>query len=190
MNDSIFIKNIQEYITVIESLYSLNSSVEQVTKVACEILKGGGKILLCGNGGSAADCQHIASELTGRVINDRQPLPAIALTTDTSALTCIGNDYSFHEVFARQVAALINQNDLLICISTSGNSSNLVRAAEEAHKKGALTVGLLGRDGGLLKNICDLNIVVPSSVTARIQEAHILIGHTICGLIERDLGLV
>jgi len=148
----------------------------------------GGKILLCGNGGSATDCQHIAAELTGRFINNRRPLAAISLSTDSSALTCIGNDYSFDEVFARQVTALISYNNLLICISTSGNSRSLIRAAEEAYQKSARVIGLLGRDGGLLKSVCDISIVVPSYVTARIQECHILIGHTLCGFIEYELG--
>ena len=145
--------------------------------------------MFCGNGGSAADSQHLAAELTGRFIHDRRPLAAIALSTDSSALTCIGNDYSFDEVFARQVAGLGRAGDLLIGISTSGNSRNVIRAVEEAQKLGMQTIGLLGRDGGQLRNLCDHSIVVSSTVTARIQECHILIGHTLCGLIEQELGL-
>lgn len=151
---------------------------------------GGGKILFCGNGGSAADSQHLAAELTGRFINDRRPLAALALSTDTSALTCIANDYSFAEVFARQVQGLGRSGDVLVGISTSGNSRNVIRAVEEARAVGMQVVGLLGRDGGTLLELCDVSIVVPSQVTARIQEAHILIGHTLCGLIEKQLGLV
>ena len=145
--------------------------------------------MFCGNGGSAADSQHLAAELTGRFIHDRRPLAAIALSTDSSALTCIGNDYSFDEVFARQVAGLGRAGDLLIGISTSGNSRNVIRAVEEAKKLGMQTIGLLGRDGGQLRTLCDHSIVVPSAVTARIQECHILIGHTLCGLIEQAMGL-
>ena len=145
--------------------------------------------MFCGNGGSAADSQHLASELTGRFIKDRRPLAAMALSTDSSALTCIGNDYAFDEVFARQVAALGRSGDVLVAISTSGNSRNVVRAGEEARSAGMQVIGLLGREGGVLKAMCDVPIVVPSQVTARIQEAHILIGHTLCGLIEESLGL-
>jgi D-sedoheptulose 7-phosphate isomerase len=157
--------------------------------LAARTLQVGGKILFCGNGGSASDSQHLAAELTGRFIKDRKPLGAIALTTDTSALTSIANDYAFDDVFARQVMALGRAGDLLVGISTSGNSKNVIRAVEEAKALGMTSVGLLGRDGGQLRALCDLAIVVPSEATARIQESHILIGHTLCGLIERHLGL-
>lgn len=157
--------------------------------VASGALLAGHKLMFCGNGGSAADSQHLASELTGRFIKDRRPLAAMALSTDSSALTCIGNDYAFDEVFARQVAALGRSGDVLVAISTSGNSRNVVRAVEEARSAGMQVIGLLGREGGVLKAMCDVPIVVPSQVTARIQEAHILIGHTLCGLIEESLGL-
>jgi D-sedoheptulose 7-phosphate isomerase len=157
--------------------------------LAVQTLQTGGKILFCGNGGSASDSQHLAAELTGRFIKDRKPLGAIALTTDTSALTSIANDYAFEEVFARQVMAIGRSGDLLVGISTSGNSQNIIRAVEEARVIGIRTVGLLGRDGGQLRALCDHAIVVPSDVTARIQEAHILIGHTFCGLIEQHLGM-
>jgi len=153
------------------------------------VLAADGKLMFCGNGGSAADSQHLASELTGRFIKDRRPLAGIALTTDSSALTCIGNDYSFDDVFARQVMALGRAGDALVAISTSGNSRNIVRAVEVARDAGVLTVGLLGRDGGRLAAMCDYAIVVPHDVTARIQEAHLVIGHTLCGLIESELGL-
>jgi D-sedoheptulose 7-phosphate isomerase len=186
---SIFIKNIAEHNEVMVSLHHLDADVQRVGKLAAQTLRHGGKILFCGNGGSAADSQHLAAELTGRFIKDRKPLAAVALSTDTSALTCIGNDYSFDEVFARQVAGLGRREDLLIGISTSGNSGNVVRAVEEAHQLGMTTVGLLGRDGGKLRSLCSHSIVVPSQVTARIQECHILIGHTLCGLIELELGL-
>jgi D-sedoheptulose 7-phosphate isomerase len=186
---SLFIDNINEHLAVISRLSSLESSVERSSLVIAATIKHKGKVLLCGNGGSAADCQHMAAEFTGRFILDRRPLPAIALTTDTSALTCIGNDYSFDEIFSRQVDAIGSPGDCLIAISTSGNSTNIIRAVEVAKKNGIFTIGLLGRDGGDLKSLCDESIVVDSVVTARIQEAHILIGHTICGAVELALAL-
>ena len=186
---SLFLQNLEQHNAVLAQLHSLDDEVLRAGRVAGQTLQQGGKILFCGNGGSAADSQHLAAELTGRFIKDRRPLAAIALSTDTSALTCIGNDYSFDEVFARQVAGLGRSGDLLIGISTSGNSRNVIRAVEEAQKLGMQTLGLLGRDGGLLRSLCDHSIVVPSDVTARIQECHILIGHTLCGLIEEALGL-
>jgi D-sedoheptulose 7-phosphate isomerase len=146
--------------------------------------------MLCGNGGSAADSQHLAAEFTGRFSKDRPPIAAVALSTDTSALTCIGNDYSFNDIFARQVQALGKAGDCLIAISTSGNSGNVLAAVAAAKSLGISTIGLLGRDGGKLKAQCDVSIVVPSQVTARIQEAHILIGHSLCGAVELKLGLV
>jgi D-sedoheptulose 7-phosphate isomerase len=186
---SLFIQNLHEHNALLATLHSLDSEVLRAGQMAAQTLQRGGKILFCGNGGSAADSQHLAAELTGRFIKDRRPLAAMALSTDTSALTCIGNDYSFDEVFARQVAGLGRTGDLLIGISTSGNSGNVVRAVEEAQKLGMQTLGLLGRDGGKLRSLCTHSIVVPSPVTARIQECHILIGHTLCGLIEQELGL-
>jgi D-sedoheptulose 7-phosphate isomerase len=188
-NMSVFLKNIAEHNEVLAKLQNLEGDVQCAGQLAAQTLRNGGKILFCGNGGSAADSQHLAAELTGRFIKDRRPLAAIALSTDTSALTCIGNDYSFEEVFARQVAGLGRTEDLLIAISTSGNSGNVLRAVEEAHKIGMQTVGLLGRDGGKLGSLCSHRIVVPSQITARIQECHILIGHTLCGIIEQELGL-
>ena len=186
---SLFLQNLAEHNTLLATLHQLDSVVETAGQMAAQSLRQGNKILFCGNGGSAADSQHLAAELTGRFIKDRRPLAAIALSTDTSALTCIGNDYSFDEVFARQVAGLGRSGDLLIGISTSGNSGNVIRAVEEAGKLGMKTIGLLGRDGGKLRSLCTHSIVVPHAVTARIQECHILIGHTLCGLIEQELGL-
>ena len=186
---SLFLQNLEQHNALLATLHSLNDDVLRAGQLASQTLQQGGKILFCGNGGSAADSQHLAAELTGRFIKDRRPLAAMALSTDTSALTCIGNDYSFDEVFARQVAGLGRSGDLLIGISTSGNSRNVIRAVEEAQKLGMQTIGLLGRDGGQLRSLCDHSIVVPSPVTARIQECHILIGHTLCGLIEQALGL-
>ena len=154
--------------------------------IITEALKNQKKILLCGNGGSAADAQHIAAEIVGKFQKDRRPLPAIALTTDTSALTAISNDYSFEEVFARQVEALAQKGDVLIAISTSGESENVLRAVEVAKTKECKVIGLLGRDGGRIKDYCDANIVVPVHNTARIQEMHILIGHILCSLVDES----
>ena len=146
----------------------------------------GGKILICGNGGSAADSQHIAAEIVGRFKKERRGMPAIALTTDTSILTSVGNDYGYDYIFARQVEALCRPEDLVIGITTSGNSANVVRAMETAKTIGATTVGLTGGSGGKLTALCDFNLVMPSSVTARIQEAHIFVGHCLCEILESD----
>lgn len=167
--------------TVIEKIIP---DVETASRIAIETLKNGNKILLCGNGGSAADAQHIAAELTGRYKSERRGLPGIALTTDTSALTAIANDYGYERVFDRQVEALANRGDLLIAISTSGNSPNILSALKTARELGCQTIGLSGRDGGLMNDACDLNIVIPSEDTPRIQEMHILVGHTICQAID------
>lgn len=180
-------KNIEEHQEIIKSLFILEPNVSQATVVISESLKYGGKLMLCGNGGSAADCQHIASEFTGRFIFDRRPLAAIALTTDTSALTSISNDYSSNKIFSRQIEAIGRESDVLLAISTSGNSKNVIEAINIAKKKGIKVVGLLGRDGGIIGDLCDVSIVVKSQSTARIQEAHILIGHTLCGGVENNL---
>ena len=140
--------------------------------------------MLCGNGGSAADAQHIAAELTGRYKTERGALAGIALTTDTSALTAIGNDYGYEFVFSRQLEALGREGDLLIAISTSGNSGNVLKALELARKIGIKTIGLSGRTGGAMNELCELNLVVPSNDTPRIQEMHIMIGHIICQAID------
>lgn len=187
--NSLFHKNLAEQIALLQALGPLDSVVGKAVSLSVRSLQSGGKLMFCGNGGSAADCQHLAAELTGRFIKDRRPLAALALTTDTSSITCISNDYSFDEVFARQVQGLGQAGDVLLAISTSGNSRNVIRAVEEAHIAGISVIGLLGREGGALNELCDVSIVVPSQVTARIQESHILIGHTLCGMIEQQLGL-
>ncbi len=146
----------------------------------------GGKLLLMGNGGSAADAQHIAAEFVGRYKKERRPVAALALTVDTSILTCVGNDYGYENVFSRQVEALAKKEDVVIGISTSGNSENVIRGVEKAREIGAKTIGLLGRQGGKLKDKVDLAIVVPSDNTARIQEAHITIGHIICEILDGE----
>lgn len=162
--------------------------LEKASKLAVETLRKGNKILLCGNGGSAADAQHIAAELTGRYKTERKGLPGIALTTDTSALTAIGNDYGYDRVFDRQVESLANEGDLIIGISTSGNSGNVINALKLGKDMGCSTLGFSGRDGGSMNNVCDINLVVPSDNTPRIQEMHILFGHTICQIIDNELS--
>lgn len=149
-------------------------------------IKNGGKILIMGNGGSAADAQHIAAEIVGRFKKERKGMAAIALTTDTSILTSVGNDYGYDYIFARQIEALCRPEDLVIGITTSGNSANVVRAMEAAKEVGATTVGLTGGTGGKLTALCDYNLIMPSSVTARIQEAHIFVGHSLCEILESD----
>lgn len=186
---SLFLRNLEEHLQLMQALHSLDPHIQQAGQRLAAVLGDGGKIMFCGNGGSAADSQHLASELTGRFIKDRRPLAGLALTTDSSALTCIGNDYSFDDVFARQVQGLGRPGDALIGISTSGNSANVLKAVESAKAMGIYTLGLLGRDGGKLAAACDDSIIVPNPVTARIQEAHLLIGHTLCGLIEAEMGL-
>ncbi|MDL1863024.1 D-sedoheptulose 7-phosphate isomerase [Betaproteobacteria bacterium PRO7] len=174
---------------VLDRLPTLRPQVEQSARRCATAIRSGAKILFCGNGGSAADAQHLAAELVGRLVRDRRALPGLALSTDSSALTCIGNDFGFDEVFARQVEGLGRAGDVLIAISTSGNSPNVVRAVEVAKPMGIYTVGFLGRDGGKLAPLVDLPIVVPSDETARIQEAHIFLGHVMCALIEKELGV-
>jgi len=186
---SLYLTNLAEHRAVFDLLPPLAESVDAVAAVLAATLKSGCKIMFCGNGGSAADSQHLAAELTGRFIADRRPLAAMALSTDSSALTCIANDYAFSDVFVRQVQGLGRAGDAIVGISTSGNSDNVVKAFEFARSAGIGTVGLLGRDGGRLRALSDVAVIVPSSTTARIQEAHILIGHTLCGMIEEQLGL-
>lgn len=142
--------------------------------------------MFCGNGGSAADSQHIAAEFVGHFMKERGPLNAIALTTDTSILTAVGNDYSFNDVFSRQVRGISKPGDILVGITTSGNSQNVIEAVQAAKKCGCKTIGLLGRDGGKLAPLCDISFVVPSNETPRIQEMHILIGHILCDLLEEE----
>jgi len=158
--------------------------LEIAANLCIDNLKNGGKILIFGNGGSAADAQHIAAELVGRYKVERKGLAAIALTTDTSALTSIGNDYGYHHVFDRQVEALANKGDVVIGISTGGSSTNVISGLKTATELGCKLIGFSGRDGGEMNIVCDVNLVVPAEDTPRIQEMHIVIGHTICHLID------
>ncbi len=162
--------------------------IELLSMLIVKCFQGGNKVLLCGNGGSAADAQHIAGEFINRFRFDRGPLPAIALTTDSSILTCVGNDSSFEYVFSRQVEALANRGDIFVGISTSGTSPNVLRAAEAAKAQGAITVGFTGEKGkNMLGAMCDYALVVPSADTARIQECHEFVWHVICGLVENKI---
>ena len=167
------------------TLEYIASPLEIAANLCIESLQNGGKILIFGNGGSAADAQHIAAELVGRYKVERKGLAAIALTTDTSILTSIGNDYGYNHVFDRQVEALANEGDITIGISTGGSSGNVISALKLAKELGCKTIGFSGRDGGEMNNLCDVNLIVPSEDTPRIQEMHIVIGHTICHLIEQ-----
>ena len=177
-------QNIMEQMLKDESLIHM---VEKAAVACINSLKNGGKILLAGNGGSAADAQHIAGELVSRFMFDRPGLPAIALTTDTSILTAIGNDYGYERLFARQVQAHGNTGDVLICYSTSGKSANILSAISEAKSLGVLTIGLCGNKGGTMIETCDYVLEVPSANTPKIQEGHLVLGHIICGIIEQEI---
>jgi D-sedoheptulose 7-phosphate isomerase len=161
--------------------------IVKIAEITLQALQRGNQILLCGNGGSAADAQHIAAEFVNRFLYDRPALPALALTTDTSILTAIGNDSDFSHLFARQVETLGKAGDLLYAISTSGNSPNVVLAVEAARKRGIETIGFTGGEGGRLAPLCDYALIVPSRSTPRIQEAHITVGHIICQIVEERL---
>jgi D-sedoheptulose 7-phosphate isomerase len=185
---SAFTEGLTAHRGLFERLYSLQPDVERGAALIASSLLQGGKLLLMGNGGSAADCQHLAAEFTGRFRQERRPLAALALTTDTSALSCIGNDYGFEYVFARQLEALARPGDCVIGISTSGRSPNVLRALLKARELGLSRIALTGRDGGDMLPLCDLNIVVPHHDTARIQEAHIFIGHSWCEMVEQAVA--
>ncbi|ABB43852.1 phosphoheptose isomerase [Sulfurimonas denitrificans DSM 1251] len=166
---------------------NLINKIEEVSKLCVALYRGDKKTILAGNGGSAADAQHIAAELVGRYGFDRPSIPSLALTTDTSCLTAIGNDYGYDNVFSRQLEGMGQAGDIFIGISTSGNSKNIINAFISAKKKGITTVALVGRDGGEMAKMADVALVVPSDSTPRIQESHILIGHIICDIIEKEI---
>lgn len=165
----------------------LLNKIAEVCELCVELYKGKNKTILAGNGGSAADAQHIAAELVGRYGFDRPSIPSLALTTDTSNLTAIGNDYGYDKVFSRQLEGMGQEGDIFFGISTSGNSKNIINAFEVAKQKGIKTVALVGRDGGEMAKMADIALVVPSDSTPRIQESHILIGHIICDIIEKEI---
>jgi len=179
-------KEINSHLEVTNSMHHLTEEIIKSTQLCINSLKDGGKILIFGNGGSASDAQHIAAELIGRYKVERKGLPVIAITTDTSVITSIGNDFGYEHVFDRQIEALANKGDVAIGISTSGRSKNVINALKLASKLSCNTIGLSGQDGGEMNTICNINLAVPSKNTPRIQEMHILIGHTICHLIDQE----
>jgi D-sedoheptulose 7-phosphate isomerase len=176
--------DILEHIEVAQKVLALENDILKAGQLCKDAILRGHKILIAGNGGSAADAQHIAAEFIGRYEKDRPSMPALALTVDTSALTAISNDYGFEAVFSRQIEGLGQKGDVFIGISTSGNSINIVKAVETAHQKGLKTILFLGKDGGILRGKGDVDLIVPSQRTARIQEMHILFGHIICSFAE------
>lgn len=177
-----------EHLEAANALHKLSSSVSDAVDMIYSSLAAGGQLLIAGNGGSAADAQHIAAELTGRFLLERHPFRALALHVNTSSLTAIGNDYGYEHVFARELSAHARPGDVLMAISTSGNSRNILRAIEAARKINVNVIGLTGGSGGQMQDACDLCLCVPSKSTARIQEMHITIGHAICELVEERLA--
>ncbi len=175
---------LNEHIEVAKNMQKLLPLIENAANLCIDSLKRSGRVLICGNGGSAADAQHIAAELSGRFKKERDALAGIALSVDSSALTAIGNDYGFDKVFSRQVEAFGRDKDTLIAISTSGNSKNVIEAIKSAKKIGLYVITLSGKDGGKIKDLGDVNIIVPSFNTPRIQEMHTMIGHMICAIID------
>ena len=161
--------------------------IENITNAILNAFKSDNKLLLCGNGGSAADAQHIAAELSGRFEIDRKPLNAEALHVNSSFVTAVANDYGYEEIYSRMVEAIGKNGDILLALSTSGNSKNIIRAIDKANSLGLITIGFSGNDGGAMQNLCKYNLIIPSDNTARIQEAHILVGHIICKLIEQKM---
>jgi D-sedoheptulose 7-phosphate isomerase len=185
--DMLISNNFLEHLEVANRTSSLASVIRETGELLIQTIRNGSKVFICGNGGSAADAQHFAAELTGRFERERRALPAVALTTDTSALTAIGNDYGFDFIFSRQLEALARPGDLLVAISTSGNSRNVLKAVSYAKENQISTIGLLGRDGGQLAPEVNLSLVVPTDRTARIQEMHILIVHIWCEMLDASI---
>ncbi len=184
-----FLQSLKEIKKLTEEIEELYPTIFEVSNRITKAVDSGSKLIVCGNGGSAADAQHMAAEFVNRFLKERRPLPAIALSTDTSVLTSISNDYSFNEVFSKQVEALGQPGDVLIGISTSGNSTNVANAVKTAKNRNIFCVGLLGKNGGTIKGLCDLDITVNSNSTPRIQEMHIFIIHTICQMVEDSVCL-
>jgi D-sedoheptulose 7-phosphate isomerase len=181
----------EEHIRVVqETLNRCQDDFEKLTLWCTEALQTGHTIYFMGNGGSAADCQHLAAEFIGRFQKERNALPALALTTDTSILTSVSNDYGFDQVFVRQVKAFVKAGDVVIGISTSGNSPNIINAIQASKERGAVTVGMTGLTGGRLAELCDICIQIPSRITARTQEAHILLGHALCEMVDEVTAIV
>ncbi len=181
-----FLQGVKELKEILDSLDF--DVIQKISELIIYCIRSKGKLLICGNGGSAADAQHMAAEFVNRFLKERKPLPAIALSTDTSNITSIANDYSFDEVFSKQVVAIGNKGDVLMGISTSGNSENVFRALEVAGNLGMKRIGLLGKDGGKIKDVCDISLIVPSYSTPRIQEAHTFVIHAICQMVEDEFA--
>jgi len=182
-------ENIQNLVSLATNLtQEQRINTEKIAIAAANTIKSGGSIFWCGNGGSAADAQHLSAELIGRLVNNREPLPSIALNSDIAALTCIANDFGYAEIYARQLKGLGKAGDLLIVLSTSGNSENVLKCIDLARQTNIITAALLGKGGGEASGKSDFEIIIDSKITARIQELHKLIGHTICQIIERELG--
>ncbi len=190
MNEThgLVVESIREAADQLEQLETLAPVIAAIAVQLIAVLRNGGKVMFCGNGGSAADSQHLAAELEGRFLLDRQPYAAVALTTNTSSLTAIGNDFGFEAVFERQVRGLGTAKDALVAISTSGHSPNVLRAVEAAREIGLITIGFTGSSGGKMAPLCDLSLRIPSTSTPRIQEMHILAGHIVCDIVERALA--
>tara|TARA_B100000035_G_scaffold312957_1_gene325569 strand:+ start:284 stop:862 length:579 start_codon:yes stop_codon:yes gene_type:complete len=182
-------KHISEHKLIVDSIINFDDLIENTSKLLIECLKKNKTIFWCGNGGSASDSQHLAGELVGRFTGERKPLKSIALNTDSAVMTCIVNDYGYEHIFSRQVEGLGTKGDVLVGISTSGNSQNILNAFRVANQKGMITIGLLGKGGGKAADLVKEAIIVPSKSTARVQEMHILIGHILCDLIEEGLDL-
>ncbi len=181
-------KTVAQSLGLMKDFFSANENlIARVAQVICLALENGNKVLLYGNGGSAADAQHIAAEWIGRFQRERRPLPAVALTTDTSVLTAVGNDYGFERIFERQLRALGRKGDISVAISTSGNSPNVLMANQAAREMGLITIGLTGSDGGKLASNLHYHLNVPDKSTARVQEIHIMIGHILCTLVDENM---
>jgi len=180
-------KTFDESYKIIKKSKNLTLKIDKSVNMILEALRAGGKIVIFGNGGSAADAQHMSAEFIGRYILERKSIPSLALTTDSSILTSIGNDYKFENIFSRQCEALVNQNDIIIAISTSGNSPNIIKGIKTCVKKDAKIIALTGNDGGKLKNLCDILLNIPSKETPRIQEGHRTVIHIICELVEKEI---
>ena len=195
MNEIIKMKNFEKQIRkrfeesqkVIKKSQNLTLKIDKSVNIILSSLREGGKIIIFGNGGSAADAQHMSAEFIGRFILERKSIPSLALTTDSSILTSIGNDYKFEDIFSRQCESLVNENDIVIAISTSGNSPNIIKAVKTCIKKNAKIIALTGNDGGKLKNLCNILLNIPSKETPRIQEGHRTIIHIICELVEKEI---
>lgn len=186
--EKIIEESIKQSISTKEQLIQFSGLIAAIAEKIIQSLRNGGKVLFFGNGGSAADAQHLAAELVGRFARERQAFAAMALTTDTSIITALANDYSFSKIFARQLEGLLKKEDIVVALSTSGNSLNVLEALKVARDRGVPTIGLTGANGLKMKEAADLCLMVPSTETSRIQESHILIGHIVCDLVERELS--